>query len=350
MNTSDSSRSRRAELAQHWLLQQQAGLTLQQQREFTHWQADEENAAEFARAQALWQQLGALPAADIARLRQQTRRELAAPARRTRWLWPVLAMLLLGVLIWPAWQRLSPAQFEQSYATARGEQRLITLPDGSELNLDAGTRLRVAFYPQRREVWLEQGQAFFQVAHQAERPLTVRSGPSRVTVLGTAFSVRYIPHSMSGEGVDVAVRSGAVRVGPLSGWEYSWWRLVKTVGLSQADTHLQVLRAGQQSRSDGSGLLVAGSSIVPQAVAPWQQARVNFDNTPLPLALAEFARYGAVNYRADPQLADLRITGSFELQRLDSFVRVLPAVLPVALKKQGDSTLIVPRNSKAKKS
>lgn len=160
MNTSDSSRSRRAELAQHWLLQQQAGLTLQQQREFTHWQADEENAAEFARAQALWQQLGALPAADIARLRQQTRRELAAPARRTRWLWPVLAMLLLGVLIWPAWQRLSPAQFEQSYATARGEQRLITLPDGSELNLDAGTRLRVAFYPQRREVWLEQGQAF----------------------------------------------------------------------------------------------------------------------------------------------------------------------------------------------
>ncbi|QUG73848.1 histidine kinase [Erwinia sp. E602] len=351
MKTPDALRPEQADSAETWLLRQQAGFRAGQQQQFNHWLTQGDNAAAFARTTALWQQLGELPESEKLRLRQQVRRELAAPARRPRrLLWPALAVLLLAVLIWPLWRQLAPAEFEQVYATQRGEQRLIALPDGSKLNLDAETRLRVAYWPQHREIWLEQGQAFFQVAHQAQRPLTVRSGTLRVTVLGTEFSVRYIPHSMSGEGVSVAVRSGAVRVGPQAGWRYGWWRLVNRLGIARTDAHLRVLRAGQQSQSDGSGLLTGQSAIAPQAVASWQQARVSFDNTPLPLALAEFARYGSVHYQADPRVAELRITGSFALGRLDSFARALPAVLPVTLKKQGDTTLIVPRSTAEKKS
>lgn len=55
MNTSDSSRTERAEKARHWLLQQQAGLTPRQQRAFARWQADDDNAAEFARTQPVGQ-------------------------------------------------------------------------------------------------------------------------------------------------------------------------------------------------------------------------------------------------------------------------------------------------------
>ena len=64
------------------------------------------------------------------------------------------------------------------------------LPDGSFASLNTASRVSVRFTPERRAVRLEEGEAWYQVAHDRARPFVVEAGPVRVQAVGTAFSVR----------------------------------------------------------------------------------------------------------------------------------------------------------------
>jgi transmembrane sensor len=81
--------------------------------------------------------------------------------------------------------------FESSYVAQKGQQRLVTLPDGTELAMDTDTQAQVTMYRDRREVRIADGQIMFSVAADPKKPFHVLAGPARVTVLGTRFSVRY---------------------------------------------------------------------------------------------------------------------------------------------------------------
>jgi transmembrane sensor len=76
------------------------------------------------------------------------------------------------------------------YTTDVGAHRTVTLADGSQVQLNTATRLRASIDRDTRTVWLESGEAYFEVTHQAGRPFVVHAGDRRVTVLGTKFSVR----------------------------------------------------------------------------------------------------------------------------------------------------------------
>lgn len=89
-----------------------------------------------------------------------------------------------------AWQYLATYPFAD-YRTAKGERRTITLTDGSTVDLAAETRLSVAFTPQKRDLVLHEGEAFFSVAPAIGRPFTVEAGAGHVTALGTAFGIDY---------------------------------------------------------------------------------------------------------------------------------------------------------------
>ena len=332
------------EQAVRWLTRQQDGLSTREQREFTAWLAQADNAAHYASTQQLWQRVGELPQANVSRLRASLPAAPRKIPRRAFWQSAGLAALLCAVLIWPAWQMFAPPVMTTELHTGRGESQQITLPDGTVLSLDAETQLQVVYYPQRREVTLSKGQVWFQVQHLEDKPFVVLSGPSRVTVLGTQFSVRYIPQSMSGEGIDVAVSSGAVRVGPRAWLENLRWRAMARLDMNGHDRHLLVLRATQRVTSDARGNLTRQQSLAPDAVAGWRQSRINFDNTPLNLALAEFSRYGDVPYSpASADVAALRVSGSFNVHRPDSFAQALPKVLPVKITTQAGETQIQKR-------
>ena len=335
-----------AEQAARWLMKSREGLTRQERQRFEQWLSIPAHADEFSQMQILWQETLAIPRSEVERLRP-------APVKKRVHIWrlgaSLCALLLMAVVLWsPLRDRFTSPQYSEAWQTARGEQRQVNLPDGTVVNLDAETSLQVNYFAHRREVVLERGQAFFNVMHLPDRPMVVLSGPSRATVIGTAFQVRYLPHSMSGDGVEVAVSEGAVRVGPRNRWENDWWRAMQHLNLSAAARHLTVLHAAQQTRSDASGTLQA--PVAASDIAAWKEARIVFDNTRLDMALAEFARYGDVPLRiAADEVAGLRVSGSFDVSRATSFARALPTVLPVKIKNQSNQIVILTSSPARKK-
>jgi transmembrane sensor len=148
--------------------------------------------------------------------------------RRISWRWmaAAAAALLLAPLAWRA-ICLRNCPEAVTIETAAAEMRLDTLPDGTVVQLNANSRLVY----KDREARLEKGEAYFQVAPDAEKPFSVVTGTLTTTVLGTSFDIR----SYDRDSVTmVALMSGKVRVGNilLSPHEYLTYR--KTTG--QADT------------------------------------------------------------------------------------------------------------------
>lgn len=321
----------------------------------------------FARWQAEWQALDSLPLAGVEQLRKQLAADKAAASElapaalpsvtppshippksseRRRWMRGLSAMvpqaaavvMMLSVsggayLGWDYWQQ-QPV-YTQNFATQRGEQLDIQLPDGSHLRLDTATRIAVTLYRQRREVTLTEGQVVFQVQGDAARPFDVLAGPMQVTVVGTRFSVRHTAGISGDDGVRVAVEEGRVRVRralPAG----------KTARAAAGDGHAIELVAGQQVGADIAGELAPIAAVSAAGIAPWRDGRITFDNTPLAQALAEFERYGQTGLTVrDPAVAGLRLTGTFDPQRLGNFLLALPKVLPVRLRADGATTEIV---------
>lgn len=209
--------------------------------------------------------------------------------------------------------------YSQSFATARGQQLALTLPDGSQVRLDTASRGEVVLYRERREVRLTEGQAMFQVARDEARPFDVWAGPLRITVLGTRFAVRY---TTGDEGrVRVAVEEGHVGVAA-----------AQPTGAAAIE-----LNAGQQVDGDAVGRLGSVTAVAADGVAGWREGRLSFENATLAQVLREFERYGATGLvLKDSRTAALRLTGTFNPHQLDNFRRVLPQVLPVRLQSRGE--------------
>lgn len=254
--------------------------------------------------------------------------------RPTRRLFPLalaglvaLAMLGGGWFRWDQWQR-APV-FSQQFATQRGQQLQAHLPDGSRLQMDTATQADVTLYRQRREVRLSEGQVVFEVQRDQDRPFDVLAGGTRVTVLGTRFSVRYTP-SMGSQAVQVAVMEGRVRVAAAQG---------EHTGASQVD-----LLPGQVVSADAQGRPGAVARMAPEAMAPWLDQRLNFDNVALATVLAELGRYsGQAVHVASPAVGALPVTAGVDLRNIAGFVQSLPHVLPVRLRARDGATEVVAR-------
>lgn len=324
------------EIAAAWMVRREDGLSVLEEAEFQDWLAvDLAHRDAYERMRQLWDGLGALASQADHSVRPTT--AAARPKRaRMRWSWnaawrgvgsvvPQLAAAMLAFALigagWWGWETWRGAPtFSQDYATLRGQQKMVRLPDGSTVWLDTDTQARVVFHRDRREVSLPEGQALFAVRHDArDTPFDVLAGPLRVSVLGTRFSVRFTRTGLHGNEVRVAVEEGRVRIA--SG--------------DAGSNGVQYLVAGQAlaARPDGTLGEVVQTDVV---VAPWREGRVTFDRATLAEALAELDRYRTGHLRiADPRVALMRVSGSFDLHRLDAFERVLPQVLPVVLRRNG---------------
>lgn len=260
-----------------------------------------------------------------------------------------------GWMGWDHWRRLPT--FEQTFATARGQQLSATLPDrsaradaiataeGSTLQLDTATRAKVRFFRDRREVHLTDGQAMFTVKADTERPFHVWAGGVRITVVGTRFSVRHTPSGMGAGQTIVSVEEGRVRVAkagePVGAARNSAQALNAT---DPKKAPAVELTAGQMVVADDTGHLGAVASVPASSIAPWRDGRISFDQTPLAQAIAEFERYGRTGLVVrDPALAALPVGGSYSLKQWQRFKDTLPQVLPVRLVQRGEVTEVVAR-------
>lgn len=224
----------------------------------------------------------------------------------------VLATVWLGPLV--------PAH-STSFATATGQQRTVVLKDGTRLELNTRTSVRAAFEPGRRTIWLDRGEAFFDVAHDSARPLIVHAGSHYVTVLGTKFGVR-----RRADGVTVAVLGGAVQLDREG----------------EQDSRAAVLRRGDIAISRGASTAISyGSYQAVENLLSWREGLIIFNRTRLADALAEFERYGGRRFEvADSRAAAMRIGGSFDVEDVDAFLELLQEVYGLRVQRGPDSTKI----------
>ncbi len=80
-------------------------------------------------------------------------------------------------------------QSTQTYTTSLGSRKTVSLADGSRIELNTDTKLRIATSSAGRKVWLDRGEAYFEINHSAAIPFVVDVGAQRVTDLGTKFLV-----------------------------------------------------------------------------------------------------------------------------------------------------------------
>lgn len=203
------------------------------------------------------------------------------------------------------------------YRTETGEHHVVPLADGTRVELNTATRLRASVKAERRQVWLERGEAYFDVAHDPAHPFVVHAARHKITVLGTRFSLR-----LEDGRLEVAVAEGRVRI--------------------DTATDPTILTPG--------GIAVVGPAGVQVDTVPvaevedrlgWRQGRLYFDQVRLEDAVAEFNRY---NHRklavTDAQVAGMRIGGSFEATNTAAFTTLLRQGFGLKIRETEDVTEI----------
>ena len=194
------------------------------------------------------------------------------------------------------------------YDTSHGEQRMISLSDGSTLSLNTDSQVRVALTARARTVELARGEAYFAVSRDPARPFSVIAGEAVVTAIGTAFNVR-----ATAEGAVVSVAEGKVEVRTRTASE------VLPVALTAGE------RAVVSPHS-----LTRLRDVKASSAAAWMQGRIEFEAATIEEVMLEFARYSRLEVGfADDTLRQRRITGSFNARDPEAalaYIGTLPGV------------------------
>ena len=256
------------------------------------------------RAQQVSQRLGLLPqglsTATLKRSRQLDQQQTG----RRQAIKTLAMMLALGTASWQGW-RSEPAQlWLAQYSTRRGERKQIQLADGSVLHLNTASGIDTVFDAALRRIMLKTGEILVQTAKDA-RPLQVATRHGLLQPLGTRFIVR--DHDDS---TDLAVLEGAVEI-------------------TTAGGQRQVIEAGWQTRFD-SRAIASVSALQPHADG-WIKGMMHARDMRLADFAAELARYRNGILRCGAEVADLRISGAYQLDHSEQVLNSLPMVLPVKI-------------------
>ncbi|WP_296600289.1 FecR domain-containing protein [Phenylobacterium sp.] len=308
----------RREDAAAWVVRLEAGdLGEAEAVAFDAWlSASAENAAAFDDALAVSQAYAAA-AGPVARELSE-RRAPAAPVGRRAVIGvgAVAAAAAIAVLVAP---QLAGPQTE-TYVTAKGERRTVQLADGSMVDLNGGTRLSVRFGREARHVVLAEGQAVFDVTHDARRPFLVAAGDRTVRVVGTQFDVRRL-----GGKVSVTVARGAVEVRPAQGATGKAYRLHPGQKLDHVEGE--------------SGARIAAAE--PSEILGWRSGRLVYRQQPLSEVIADLNQQFATPIRIeDADLAATPISGVLVLDDQSAVIRRLALLVPIQAVRSGPDVIL----------
>lgn len=264
-----------------------------------------------------------------------TRSDRDQGAGRGTRVWALAASVLLVVAAAVLFI-LRPELFDRdrnSYSTAVGEMRSIALPDGSVVELNTQSRLRMRFSETVRLVELVAGEAIFKVAKDRDRPFRVVAGASEIVAVGTAFNV-YADQSRT----VVTVLEGRVRVS------------ARTPPPTRAGSGAPPVGAEVELGSGEQAVIAPRRPIArvkladATRVTSWTERRLIFEDASLAAVAAEFARYSPRVIRiGDAALAERQITGVFDASDPASLVQFLGAQGDMVIEQTADGwTLSAP--------
>ncbi|WIO74200.1 FecR domain-containing protein [Porticoccaceae bacterium LTM1] len=272
-----------------------------------------------------------------------TRLERAAE----RWpVWAMAATVMLAVAVsFNVWMPVDEGAKENievlRYVTRVGEQKQVNLTDGSVINLNTGTQLLVELSGNQRKVTLQRGEAFFDVAKDANRPFVVDLGATAVTALGTAFDIRKEPDSFR-----LAVLDGVVAIH-------------SNTDTAKGDEPLLDVSAGQDKTASAksayratAGTVVNYSHAKQRMVAhydskisrfqQWRSGQLRFEDVPLYQVVKELNRYsGKKILIEDDRIMNMKIFALVNLKQLDSALLGLETTMPIKVTKHFDRIVIV---------
>jgi transmembrane sensor len=213
---------------------------------------------------------------------------------------------------------------EKIYATQIGGHKTIALADGSSIELNTDTVVRVGGESYRR-VLLVQGEAYFQIKHNPAHPFVVEAGDHRVIDLGTKFSVR-----SSGQQVQVTLVEGRARFESTNASSHSAPALLTPGDVAVATANsLSVASITKKSTRDMADDL------------GWRHGVLVFKRVALGDAAAEFNRYSHDKLIvSDPEIAGLTISGTFPTGGVGTFSHAAQEAFGLHVQRYGDEMVI----------
>ncbi|WP_179957412.1 FecR family protein [Exilibacterium tricleocarpae] len=255
----------------------------------------------------------------------------AARRLRTPALAPVAALaavLMVALLLTTQW----PLEATPAFETRVAQTRDLQLPDGSTVVLGGRSKIETDFSETTRRVTLLEGEAFFDVVADPERPFLVVVGDRLVRVVGTKFDVRHGPQQ-----VRVAVLEGVVEV----------LRPPTTKSATQPVEPVsaaQVLRAGEQVVALIGTAEQTRTAVEPDTAAAWRRGWLSYENASLAEIAADANRYNDRQIVfASSDLEHIRVTASFGADAVDRFIAGLTASQPIRADYSDDDRVVLHR-------
>lgn len=204
----------------------------------------------------------------------------------------------------PQKQEEVPEEYN-TLVTPRGSEYSLTLADGTQVWLNAASRLRFFTSDRGRErrVWLE-GEAYFEVAHDARRPFIVESGGQSIRVLGTRFNI----NSYEGDrAIYTTLVEGSVAIAPLTGGD------------------AVTLEPGQQAEySRRNGGAIAVKAVDTSLATAWMNGSFIFAHASVTEIMENLSRWYSFEFEVSPLLDGLRFSGQFpRCENLDKILSII---------------------------
>jgi transmembrane sensor len=295
--------------ATEWIVRLNAGpLTWWDRRALNRWvAASPKHLQELEAAQAVNEIAQGLAGSRVARqYLAHEAQAFAPPLPRFGFALPSLATAALAavlVVTISPWNTPSmPRLADQGQArTAVGEIADYVLPDNSQITVAGASSVSVAFSDSRREVSLDQGEAFFDVQPDVRRPFVITAGARKVTVTGTSFNVNYLAAM---DEMEVAVVEGTVNVA-----------FPSLSGGGETET----MRAGDVILFPAMGRPLVRRNLTAQQVSAWRSRKLYFDAANLSQVLSEVNRYSTKPVVSETRDIDkLMLSGQFQAGDVDS--------------------------------
>jgi transmembrane sensor len=294
------------------------------------WLCEEGNKIQYEELRAIWMASTGLHrtySPDLERARAKIQNGISRAFKVNPWIWVGKAAAILIVAVGVIWSIAEYSAIRDIHGIAMQEiatgstMDSVVLSDGSAVWLNRGTILKFPreFTGSERRVLL-QGEAFFEVAHHAEKPFVIEAQGTITRVLGTSFNVK-----TSETDVLVAVRTGKVF--------FCQRDNTKNFTLLERD------EMGAFSRSNG---LIKKSTVDGTHIPSWRDRSLFFNNTPLPQVIDRLSAYYNTPIHLDPTIhGNLSLTTSFDDQTVEEVLEVVCATLDLRLKGTPDGYWLV---------
>jgi len=312
-------RSKIRDEAQEWFARVQiAPLDGDNLNQFEAWLAQStSHRAAYWRLEGAWEEAGRLTALrPVTRVVQSPQRRVPGFSSKL-----VAAAVVLAVVAAAGLQFRLMSSRPKEYATDVGGRKILTLADGSRIELNTDTSIRVAVTGGSRTVWLDKGEAYFQVVHDAAHPFSVLAGNRRVVDLGTKFVARQDAGKL-----EVALFEGRARL-EIAG---------------DTASHSAELKPGDVAVASATAIsVVRKTPAAMDSELGWRRGVLVFKGTTLAGAAAEMNRYNTGKIVvSDPAIARQTIDGTFPIHAVGQFSEMAQAVFGLRVEKRGTETII----------